>query len=244
VPMTEAEWHACDSARPMVAFLGDGLSARRQILLACADFRSDYEEVRVGWEQFTGVHQELHLRVHELHRQVVEAAERLVDGRAMVAGLDALHAAIERALAEDPYPNDLLHNTLPDCGGRAANLARFVRGDYRSLLEGPEGADPYYCPFPKYSSGREARFVREVAGNPFRPVAFDPAWRTPDVTALATSAYDERRMPSGELDPHRLAIHADALEEVGASEEVVAHLRSPGVHVRGCWVVDLCLGRS
>jgi hypothetical protein len=241
--MTEAEWRACDSARPIVAFLGDSLSARRQILLACADFRSDYEEVRVGWEQFTGVHRELHLRVHELHRQVVEAAERLVDERATVGELDALHAAIERALAEDPYPNDLLHNTLPDCGGRAANLARFVRGDYRSLLGGPEGADPYYCPFPKYSSGREARFVREVAGNPFRPVSFDPAWRTPDVLALATAAYEERILPSGESDPARLSVLADSLEELGAAAEVVAHLRSPGPHVRGCWVVDESLGK-
>jgi hypothetical protein len=49
----------------------------------------------------------------------------------------------------------------------------------------------------------------------------------------------------GTLDNTRLAVLADALEESGCtSEDVLGHLRGPGPHVRGCWVVDLCLGRS
>jgi RNA-directed DNA polymerase len=35
---------------------------------------------------------------------------------------------------------------------------------------------------------------------------------------------------------------ADALEENGASGELLEHLRSPGPHVRGCWALDLVLG--
>jgi hypothetical protein len=83
---------------------------------------------------------------------------------------------------------------------------------------------------------------REVFGNPFRPVAIDPAALTPSVVSLARAAYDERLLPSAELDPARLAVLADALEEAGAGAEVVAHLRGPGPHVRGCHVVDACLG--
>ncbi len=68
-------------------------------------------------------------------------------------------------------------------------------------------------------------------------------WRTGNgraVAALAQAAYDERSMPSGELDRHRLGILADALEDAGcANNEILAHLHSPGPHVRGCWVVDL-----
>jgi hypothetical protein len=67
---------------------------------------------------------------------------------------------------------------------------------------------------------------------------------TPAVVALARAAYDERLLPSGELDPQRLAVMADALEEAGAAEEALAHLRGPGPHVRGCHAVDACLGRS
>jgi hypothetical protein len=84
---------------------------------------------------------------------------------------------------------------------------------------------------------------RDIFGNPFRYVSLAVAHRTP-AFSLARAAYDERRLPSGELDLSRLAVLADALEEAGAPDELVAHLRGPGPHVRGCHVVDLCLGLS
>jgi hypothetical protein len=43
---------------------------------------------------------------------------------------------------------------------------------------------------------------------------------------------------------HDLPILADALEDAGCdNEEIIAHCRSDGPHVRGCWVVDLILGK-
>jgi hypothetical protein len=89
----------------------------------------------------------------------------------------------------------------------------------------------------------QARILRDVFGNPFRPVAFNPAWLAGPVPDLAETAYTERIMPSGELDPARLAVLADALEDNGADPAIFAHLRGPGPHVRGCWVVDHCTGR-
>jgi hypothetical protein len=89
-----------------------------------------------------------------------------------------------------------------------------------------------------------AHLLRDIFGNPFRPLTLDPAHRTPTVISLAQAAYDGRQLPSGGLDPDRLSVLADALEETGAPGELVAHLRSPGPHVRGCWSVDLCLGLS
>lgn len=86
---------------------------------------------------------------------------------------------------------------------------------------------------------------RDVFGNPFRLVSLDPVWRTADVVRLAHAAYDERILPSGELDPHRLFVLADALEDAGCqSADVLGHLRGPGVHVRGCWLIDLLTGRE
>ncbi len=70
------------------------------------------------------------------------------------------------------------------------------------------------------------------------------SWLTSDVVALSRAAYDERHFPSGELELHRLAVLADALEEAGATGDLVAHLCSPGPHGRGCFAVDLCLGLS
>ena len=52
-------------------------------------------------------------------------------------------------------------------------------------------------------------------------------------------------MPAGTLDNTRLAVLADALEEAGCTEaDILGHLRGPGPHVRGCWVVDLILGKE
>jgi predicted DNA-binding WGR domain protein len=73
----------------------------------------------------------------------------------------------------------------------------------------------------------------------------DAKLRSRDVLALAQAAYEERIMPSGELDPARLAVLSDALEEAGCDNpDILAHLRSLGPHVRGCWVVDLLLGKE
>jgi hypothetical protein len=90
----------------------------------------------------------------------------------------------------------------------------------------------------------QCSLARDIFGSPFRPVSLVPTWLTPDVVSLAQAAYQERNLPSGELDPVRLAVLADALEEAGAGDDVAGHLRSPGPHVRGCWAVDLILGKE
>jgi hypothetical protein len=83
-----------------------------------------------------------------------------------------------------------------------------------------------------------AAIFRDVFANPFRPVAINPAWHTGNVMALATSIYDERAFD-------RLPVLADALEDAGCDNgDILNHCREPGEHVRGCWVVDLILGRS
>jgi hypothetical protein len=90
----------------------------------------------------------------------------------------------------------------------------------------------------------KAALLRDLFGNPFREPAFDPAKLNPTVVSLAQAAYEERLMPEAHLDPVRLAILADALEECGCAEEsVINHLRTAGPHVRGCWAVDLVLDK-
>jgi hypothetical protein len=90
----------------------------------------------------------------------------------------------------------------------------------------------------------QAILLRDIFGNPFRPPALDPLWQTPAVVQLAQAAYDERELPGGQLDPPRLAVLADALESAGVTGDVLGHLRGPGPHVRGCWVVDLLLRKE
>ena len=83
----------------------------------------------------------------------------------------------------------------------------------------------------------QIKLFRDIFGNPFRPVTFDPAWQTSDTTGIAGRMYDSREFSA-------MPILADALEEAGCTNaDVLLHCREPGVHIRGCWVVDLVLGK-
>jgi hypothetical protein len=93
----------------------------------------------------------------------------------------------------------------------------------------------------------QAPLLREVFGNPFLPASVEPgwlSWRGGTVVKLAEGAYEERKLPLGALSNARLEVLADALEEAGCTDPtILAHCRGPGPHVRGCWVVDLLLGK-
>jgi hypothetical protein len=83
------------------------------------------------------------------------------------------------------------------------------------------------------------RVFHDIFRNPYRPVvSFDSAWRTPTAVALAGQMYESR-------DFGAMPILADALQDAGCdNEDVLGHCRGPGPHVRGCWVVDLVLGKA
>jgi hypothetical protein len=85
----------------------------------------------------------------------------------------------------------------------------------------------------------QCNLLREIFGNPFRPVAFDPAWRTSDVMLLARGIYGDRAFD-------RMPILADVLQDAGCtSDDILGHLRDPhATHVRGCWALDLVLGKD
>jgi hypothetical protein len=84
---------------------------------------------------------------------------------------------------------------------------------------------------------RQADLIREVLGNPFRPVAISPAWLTSDALALARQMYDACEFGG-------MPILADALQDAGCDNaDVLDHCREPGEHARGCWVIDLLLGK-
>jgi hypothetical protein len=85
---------------------------------------------------------------------------------------------------------------------------------------------------------RQVALVHCVFGNPFRPVTPNPAW-------LSRTATDIARQMYGSRDFGAMPILADALQDAGCDrDEVLDHCRGPGPHARGCWVVDLVLGRT
>ncbi len=83
--------------------------------------------------------------------------------------------------------------------------------------------------------------LQDIFGNPFHKPSLDPAWLAWDnglVRKLAQAIYDERAF-------ERLPILADALEDAGCADaDLLNHCRQPGMHVRGCWVIDLLTERA
>ena len=84
----------------------------------------------------------------------------------------------------------------------------------------------------------QATLLRDIFGNPFRPVIFSPEWRTDTALALARQMYEAREFSA-------MPILADALQDAGCyNPDILDHCRGAGPHVRGCWVVDLVLGKE
>jgi hypothetical protein len=234
--MTEQEWLACTDPRPMLWFLRGKVSDRKFRLFTCAT-------CRCGWNLLQG-----------RSRLATEVGERFADGAASV---DELRAAHEEFVVEEEerYRAETIE------GGEAASL---YRGNvYEASREGAwwnpllliDPSEPLDPTSPRPVQGplaallaHQTKLIPDVFGNPFRPVAVDPSWLTWNggtVARLAQGAYDNRHLPSGHMDPARLAVLADALEEAGCTNDaILAHCRQPAPHVRGCWVLDLLLGKS
>jgi hypothetical protein len=85
---------------------------------------------------------------------------------------------------------------------------------------------------------RSVLLLRDIVGNPFRPAPVEAAWLTTNVVALAQGIYHECGFD-------RMPILADALEDAGCTNaDMLEHCRKSEGHVRGCWLVDLLLGKK
>jgi hypothetical protein len=225
--MTEAEWLACDKPELMLKHLRSGVSDRKRRLFACACCRKVWRLLPDGYSR-AGLEDAERFADGKIGRERMVIVHELTLPASAYQGVDAATSAAFSAYA----------TTNLSAGSAALHAARHTAdAGSEADLANPGGA---------YSDQRrnQAILLREIVGNPFRPVALDAAWQTPTVASLAQAAYDERLLPSGELEPVRLAVLSDALEEAGASSELLGHLRSPGPHVRGCWALDLILGKG
>jgi hypothetical protein len=155
----------------------------------------------------------------ERSRTAVEVAEQLADGNCSEHDRHSSREAANEAMFDLVMQQDFEQAAL-------AQKARFC-------LENTESLTRIYTP----PGSRDA--LRDIFGNPFRPVTLDPAWITSTVVALARGIYDERAFD-------RMPILADALQDAGCDNaEVLNHcLDQEQRHFRGCWLVDLLLGKT
>ena len=116
-------------------------------------------------------------------------------------------------------------------GCRPLKAAIFAANTSDFLDDGDTGPDPA-------EQAAQPDLLRRLVGNPFRPISLSGDFLTSNVIAIARSIYEERSFD-------RISELADALLEAGCDDEdIIRHCRSNKPHARGCWVVDLCLGKS
>ncbi len=219
--MTETEWLTATDPTTMLEYLKGKASDRKLRLFACACCRA-------VWESFT----------HERSRQAVELAERYADGLEDDATLGRAHSMAYDALASYQHQHHFRRMVNRDGLSRIEwrfHLAAESAHLHRPFLLGRLGAlrhDPELVAV-------APALIRETFGlSPATPVTLDPRWLTETVVALANSIYAERAFD-------RMPILADALEEAGCDHaDILSHCRGDGPHVRGCWVVDLLLGKE
>jgi hypothetical protein len=232
--VTESGWLTSADAQAMLAFLqGSGRASDRKFrLFAVACCRSVWPHYR-----------------DEASRKAVEVAEGFSDGE---VSEEELHEAGEAAgdapwsaiRAGDSYGEAVAHAavwaTARDAGTAAEVASRFARGCDQEKKR-PDGS--FLATRPEEEL-RQAGLLRDIFGPlPFRPVAVPAAvlaWNGGCIVKLATAIYQDR-----DFACERMGVLADALEEAGLTDEaLVAHLRSPGPHVRGCWAIDALLNRQ
>jgi hypothetical protein len=223
--MTESEWLSCTDPTKMLEFVTGKASDRKMRLFACACCRRTW-----------------HLLCNDNSRSAVEMAERyadeFLDPDQLARVRDKAREARRRMPSQPAWraASAALEATNKQ-GGRAA-LACVIDAALAVNVRDRNNCDPDELEI-------QGWLLRCVIGNPFRRVCLEPAWRTATVTDLAAATYEERVLPSGELDSTRLGVLADALEEAGCTDyATLDHLRSAGPHVRGCWSVDLVLAKE
>jgi len=222
--MTEEEWRTSSDPTQMLAYLDQsGLlqpnlpNWRKVRLFSCGCCRSIWhlllDERLCKAIAIAEAHADAPAR--EGRGRPLERARRRIERIASSQGVTFVIAAVREALCLPWYT----------WRGPAALAARTASAAARASGE------------PETEARLQAELVRCVFGNPFRPILFDPAWRTPAATALARTAYEENCW-------EEVPLLADALEEAGCSEAaILSHCRGPGPHARGCWAVDLILDR-
>ena len=216
--MTEAEWLACSDPKRMLALLNGKVSGRKLRLFAVACCRRKW-----------------HLLEDVKSRAAVAVAEAYADGMASDEDVDRASANAGAAYAERYWEGGVNIDGAASCAAgspvcllptdEAVGLLGIASGVWDEVTGTEEQA-------------AQAALLRDVVGNPFHPHPPFTSWPPSNVVRLARTIYDERAF-------ERMPVLADVLERTRcAAADLLNHCRGGGPHVRGCWVVDLVLGKS
>jgi hypothetical protein len=243
--MNEVEWLAGLDPEAMLAYLaGNQASERKLRLFACACVRRHWTRLRYSGPRDVATPTET------IPQRTVVLAERWADGLAGDDDLEQARQSAEMSAWGAPVDDQRAYQaawaTLLESALEAAQQAReFIR-----LLAVSDAAGSAMSPADEArlnaaASAEECRaqgaLLCEIFGNPFRQVKVDPGWLSISGgagAAILRAIEEEQRF-------EELPYLGDALEDAGCRDEtLLRHLRQPCGHVRGCWAVDLLVGRK
>jgi hypothetical protein len=227
-PISASEWETSTDLRRMLWQVREAVTLRQTLLFGCACCR------RI-WPWF----------VDPRNRQAIEHVEQWVDSseceqrraEAFALAEAAMKPVFDRAYAEG---HDVFHPTV--YASWAARALTFFRVPWMIALQtAMKCTSTLEETIAEERAGRikaqeqawQADLLRDVVGNPFRPIALAPEWVSPPVLDLARSIYTEQEF-------EQLPALATALTEAGCNnEDLLQHCRSEKPHTRGCWALDL-----
>lgn len=252
--MTEAEWLACEDSDVMVRYL-IGTNESPLFIESFPDCRGSDRKLRLF--ACTCYHRLGHLLPDADARGAIRVAEQVADGTATVSELHGVRSEVKR-LYDNLEPTwqmpegaerTALHarwvalsfaDSVCSSPQKAAYMANSYDKEIPNLTKPPRGhRQPTHWELVCACKRAHCQFLRDIFGNPFRPITFSPEWRTDTAFTLARQMYDAREFSA-------MPILADALQDAGCdSDDILNHCRDVNqVHVRGCWVVDLVLGKE
>jgi hypothetical protein len=222
--MTEAKWLAATRPYDLI-YHPKCRSERKRRLFACACAR------RV-----------LHFLPDARFAEVVIGCEEYADGRTDWKAVLALRKVVRTAAGDLQAAGGLEHQHHAAHAVGALTAKEFMHFKMASETAGHAvGAfsRPAFMEGCAAEAAEQLLLARDIFSNPFRPITFIESWRTDTAIALARTMYDSREFSA-------MPILADALQDAGCdNEDVLNHCRDPRqIHIRGCWVVDLVLGKS
>ena len=235
--MTETEWLTCNDPHKTLEFLRGKVSERKAVLFLCA----------CAWRLKS-------LLADDRCQQAIETVEKYVDARAdrkvLMKTLQMTEAILETFVGVDDMDphltatvviNDTVFAAVEGAGiDFVAALADSATESVATFLtdRNPAVTHQDWLASKHGEAAAQIQLLHDIFGNPFRSIAAALFWLTPNVVNLAQAIYQNRAFD-------RLPVLADALEEAGCTNaDILAHCRQPGPHVRGCWVVDLVLGKE
>jgi hypothetical protein len=227
--MTEEEWNACTDPMPMLESLQGKCSDRKLRLFAVACCRRIWN-----------------LMTDNRSRHAVVLAERWADETVRPEEVAKAKEAAWAVVMDDSSCEtcsaawDALNWPVPwDAACRAADAAasEAVWAVAPIPENGEEENDPdreaAYNALEAVEKAKQAALLRHIIGNPFKPDPGQSSWPS-TVVQLAESLYQGQdcRLPL-----------SDVLEESGHLE-LAEHFRQEEGHPKGCWVLDLLLGKK